>query len=841
MIIKRIELTNWGPHRSLKADLTANVVGVIGGNGKGKSNFLQAIDYGLNGNLNKQNKELYIYNFGKEDGATKATVKIEFSKNGKDGEIIRTITKSASTRCLKWDGKEYKSDAEVSKQMELILGADKAAMANAVFIKQGCLAALVKGTPAERMAIFQKLMNLAFLDSRYNDIHNRIERLKSGITDYRPALDLVASQISNAKDSITELKTSMVEDPSEELTMARLILQLLDELNTASEEANTARGKVMTSRAALKDILTSFGFTTEQDLQAELTHVSDAMTAYTSKGIAEGRLTSVIASIASCRSELTNYERSRDIVSAAILDNEKVIRLQEELQIVQDKIKNCELRDILLHRLEESVENLEQLKKVAEEKTATYNDLKNANAIEAWAAIVTCKSAELNTLRLRRSYLENESAEDTCPVCGNHMVPLEENVRLEKLAEVKQQVVEIERYKATAEKRRDDAAKQLQEADLAWKLAAGRVDSLAESIIKLRQQIRTVSVSRETIEQLEAEADRLNRTLKAHDTATSEFSSLGRNIASSYKTIELLETEKRDLEQRIATLNASIPDGTDKAALERRLQELRIASTNVAEVSRALIAAEAVLSSKASTVTDISEKLNREDILCALENFSIDDIGIHMNYNSVLSPVIDALEDRDNKYRTAQATLSSLYASMAQLLQHRQELTEKMEAESARLQLIEDLETVGRMTNKNGLPLAYMNSVFDHITDMVQEMLSKMGANFTVIKDDERPCTFRFIRTDDNSGYSMPQEMLSGGQAIRLSLALLIACQQLILPEVGLLVLDEPSSHMDAEGVDSLKELFLQMTSIFHSSETQLITVDHNPSLVAALEKVIQL
>jgi DNA repair exonuclease SbcCD ATPase subunit len=421
------------------------------------------------------------------------------------------------------------------------------------------------------------------------------------------------------------------------------------------------------------------------------------------------------------------------------------------------------------------------------------------------------------------------------------MVPLADDVRLEKLAEVKQQAIEVERYKATAEKRRDDAAKQLQEAELAWKLAAGKVDSLMESIVRLRQQIKAISASSETVEQLEAEEDRLNRTLKSHDTATREFSILSRNIASSYKNIELLETEKRDLEHRIATLNTSIPAGTDKTALERRLQELRIASTNVAEVSRALVAAEAVLSSKASTVTDISEKLNREDILCALENFSIDDIGIHMNYNSVLSPVIDALEDRDNKYRTTQATLSSLYSSMAQLLQHRQELTEKMEAESARLQLIEDLETVGRMTNKNGLPLAYMNSVFDHITDMVQEMLSKMGANFTVIKDDERPCTFRFIRTDDNSGYSMPQEMLSGGQAIRLSLALLIACQQLILPEVGLLVLDEPSSHMDAEGVDSLKELFLQMTSIFHSSETQLITVDHNPSLVAALEKVIHL
>ena len=841
MIIKRIELTNWGPHRSLKADLTANVVGVIGGNGRGKSNFLQAIDYGLNGNLNKQNKELYIYNFGKEDGATKATVKIEFSKNGKDGEITRTITKSASTRCLKWDGKEYKSDAEVSKQMELILGADKAAMANAVFIKQGCLAALVKGTPAERMAIFQKLMNLAFLDSRYNDIHNRIERLKSGITDYRPALDLVASQINSTKDSITELKTSMVEDPSEELTMAKLILSLLDELNTASEEANTARGKVMTSRAALRDILTSFGFSTEQDLQAELTYVSDAITAYTSKDIATTRLLTVNTAIASHKSELAEYERSRDIVSASILSNEKAIRLQEELQTVQDKIKDCKLRDILLQRLEESVNNLEQLKKTAEEKTAIYHEIKKTNAEDAWAAIVTCKLAELNTLKLRRSYLENEFTEDTCPVCGNHMVPLEETERLEKLSEVDRQIAETEQYKAVAEKRRDDAAKQLQEADLAWKLAASKVDTSMESILRLRQQIKATNVPNETVEQLEAEESKLNNALKSHDTASREFSTLSRNIASSYKTIELMDAERKELEQRIEVLSTSIPADTNKTLLERRLQDLRLASTNVSEVSRALVAAEAVLDSKAATVTDISEKLNREDILCALENFSIDDIGIHMNYNSVLSPVIADLEDRDNKYRTAQATLSSLYASMAQLLQHRQELTEKMEAESARLQLIEDLETVGRMTNKNGLPLAYMNSVFDHITDMVQEMLSKMGANFTVIKDDERPCTFRFIRTDDNSGYSMPQEMLSGGQAIRLSLALLIACQQLILPEVGLLVLDEPSSHMDAEGVDSLKELFLQMTSIFHSSETQLITVDHNPSLVAALEKVIQL
>ena len=52
------------------------------------------------------------------------------------------------------------------------------------------------------------------------------------------------------------------------------------------------------------------------------------------------------------------------------------------------------------------------------------------------------------------------------------MVPLADDV-LEKLAEVKQQAIEVEKYKATAEKRRDDAAKQLQEAELAWKASCG--------------------------------------------------------------------------------------------------------------------------------------------------------------------------------------------------------------------------------------------------------------------------------------------------------------------------------------------------------------------------------
>ena len=44
MKIKKIELKTWGPHKLLTLDMDASVVGIVGANGKGKSNLLQAID-----------------------------------------------------------------------------------------------------------------------------------------------------------------------------------------------------------------------------------------------------------------------------------------------------------------------------------------------------------------------------------------------------------------------------------------------------------------------------------------------------------------------------------------------------------------------------------------------------------------------------------------------------------------------------------------------------------------------------------------------------------------------------------------------------------------------------
>ena len=202
MKITHITIKDWGPHKEIDIDTNASIVGVIGANGTGKSNLLQAIDFGLSGNLNKQNKELYIRNYGSANAASRASVYLEFEKNGLKGSIYREIRKGSTKRLLKWDDHEYKSDSEVASKMEEILGADKNAMANAVFIKQGDITNLVKGTPSVRQEIFQKLMKLSFLNSRELDIKNAIDKIRGNIVDLSPVIDNYNLQMRNLEERV---------------------------------------------------------------------------------------------------------------------------------------------------------------------------------------------------------------------------------------------------------------------------------------------------------------------------------------------------------------------------------------------------------------------------------------------------------------------------------------------------------------------------------------------------------------------------------------------------------------------------------------------------------------
>ena len=76
---------------------------------------------------------------------------------------------------------------------------------------------------------------------------------------------------------------------------------------------------------------------------------------------------------------------------------------------------------------------------------------------------------------------------------------------------------------------------------------------------------------------------------------------------------------------------------------------------------------------------------------------------------------------------------------------------------------------------------------------------------------------------------------------MKLAVAFLLGLQSTTIPDVGLLVMDEPSTHLDPDCVDELRELLTVMGPQFAAREAQIIVCDHNPRLIPFDVHVIDL
>jgi exonuclease SbcC len=157
-------------------------------------------------------------------------------------------------------------------------------------------------------------------------------------------------------------------------------------------------------------------------------------------------------------------------------------------------------------------------------------------------------------------------------------------------------------------------------------------------------------------------------------------------------------------------------------------------------------------------------------------------------------------------------------------------------ANATRRSLISELEEVRGLFGRGGLQRAYLTRLFDILVEETQEALSVWEDDFNVIADPEQPFNFLFSRVNRPDDY-MDQELLSGGQRLRLALSFIMGLQRVLYPGLNFMCADEPSNHMDAEGTEGLVRVFRQI-GMESDSDSQVILVDHKPELLAAAGKV---
>lgn len=880
-MIDKLELKNFGQHAHLVIDCAnAPIVGLMGPNGSGKSTILQALRFAITGYL-ADNIDTYVKGL---DPSTKAEVTMTFSKQGAQGEITRSIGKR-STRKLVWDEKTYTSQDDVNTLMGDIWGVSTKAMLFGVFINQGELDKLLFGTQAEREELFIKLVGLSHCERVCAILNASAAVINTGVVDYDPILKEVGDSLQafTAKHTALARKYGIfppVEDGLRLLTKCREARRAWETKQHTLAALNTGLTEVAEWDAQLSSAVAPRGLTPiRSNMESAKAAAQRAKDAAISQISELNSTMSKLATLSLALTEIAQLEKTQ-------VGAEKIANMEAELTDNtarhDSKLRNLEqFRNLVttaeqFRDLESTIIKDQTGMQRAQEKLAS---LCSAEELETkrrtWEGL--CRQRDLASLSIKlvRARLESQTVSHRCPACGSSdpdpAFCTEENLTQlrasfqELQAEADALLAQIRadeeapRWAKTIETFQSniEAARKRQtelgfrEAAVALGLPAGvsMQDIItAKSYLETEcQQIKTtIKALEQSIAGAKATATKLGvmrEQLKAFAGEELSLADIGERMNAVRQVIDLQTLDRQNAEADVAFWTVSLERltgiETRRASILRDIQtvndEINLRREDLANATR-----EFQLEWQKMCQYSVDEK--KRVFETALEVETMLTAGWvrdpELTYET-LSQAETILRDIQVARGALQGNIENEQRNITKVNDRFQELQRAKQESERRVQAVRQLRYLESVFARGGLPIMYTRYKFEQLAALTDFNLQQMNASFSISPDPDVAVSFRFRRI--NESIELPQDKLSGGQRVVLGLAFLLAVQQLISPQVGLLVLDEPSMHLDESAVEAERELFEGMAARLQNSDTQIWVADHNDALVPAFKKLVRL
>ena len=842
MRLLNLELTNFGPHKNLKLDLRGVILGILGENGKGKSNLLAGLNFGITGIL-RDNLQSYIYNFAPGERGQKAVVVIEFQANNHHVKLRRTILPSSTNHELWVDHAEdpLTKLSDIDPQLEAILGSDKKAINVAAFIEQGQIMEMLFGDASVREKQFYRFLMVSYIPNTASIIDGKIAKLTKDIEDFTPVMDEISGNLTAAQDAREKARQERDLLPSYALEIAHL-----DKLRICRDRVTTA----LTTLTARKNDYTEVCDQVERDLSARDLSEDELDTIRKRIDIEEAEVKNLHKWV----SDLIPVKEAKTEVAAWVNQKESAFtrrkNLYAELETYPDDLGEVKVV------LEQNIEDQRAWKVLSQKRSAlnikrmqirvdltahqkTYNP-GIVDEIEKLDTKISTLNEEIYIrdiqLKMGDHLLKGHDHIDQCPVCNQSSdTPVFSVGDIERL-----------RNKQTAD--RDDL-----------RTAKSEVTALRDSVTayeskESRLRINSTEADRELKELSESstvDTDPgfdLDELISKRDLITDRITLMGRilnNISVENSDIERAEKGIQSMnpdmveaievfdEEAFKTQSKKLEDirgklDKDKTRLQtiERLIQQRITSKGHVQLAETDVAKHRLTYSDLLEYdTDVSRSVNSR--LKALQN----DDQVCMDWY--------VLEDQ--KRKDAIAEYKQADNSVTVTMERLQQVEKKQERSQVKRQIADELRNVSKAFKSGGVASRYVAAKFWQLAELTRDSLNRLECNFMVEPDPDKPLSFLFSRTDDDTGFLMPQNKLSGGQRIRLSICFLLAIQRLIVSDLGLLILDEPSTHLDVSGVQGIRDLLLTMGESLQGSEYQVVVCDHDVILKAAMSPAIEL
>lgn len=832
MKILELELKNWGPHTHVHYNLNSSVIGVMAPNGSGKSNLLEAIKFALTGTTD-ESLNTYIRRTNDEETTIKeAVVRMVFEKGGMKGTITRHIRESKSRRELVWEGSpEPITDANgVDAKMAEIFNADKDTIKNAIFIAQGELDKLFYGRPSESEKTMSALLGIAFIPKRAEYLRTREDAIKSTIKD-----------LSGEQKYCEELKVNIVADRvriSGELEKLKEIPDAFRESGELAaiekewEAASSEFGVIRLEKDGLSDGKAPSVGELEtwekslQDLKNSKDKLADKKRTLQDKANAR-------KSYLEAEERIKEVTEDRNSISALLRD------VSEKAEMPDEEVARYETWKSLFPSYRMAESNVRNATAIVQGHVKAIQEFMKAHPEPTDDAAISELEQECNKAIQLESVLTNNctllqslrgSEVSQCPTCGSTDLNSEYiNSRLfeaqQTLEDAKKRVVEC---KGTLTERRSLASLKAQQASKYQEAQK----SLAEAR-RVLQEIKLPDLTEQEIDDTLAEVKNAKAQkasyeseIKGFDQVISAYQGQKERALQSFSQEDLKEDPQPELDNiqpAMSKLDADILD------MGTKIREGREAINKEATVNARYEAASLRYSKANEAYQAIQPRIE------ALAKWSkIDGQYTVKSLNEDLCVLHDA-------YLATKAELESVDRQEAAYRKRHRELLEQLEKDSEKRGVISDYEAMRNALSRTGIPSEYMADCFRQLIDRTNENLSMMSSPFLLQADPTQTCRFMFQRTDTENAPWLPQEKLSGGQKVRLTVAFLLAIHALVIPDVGLLVLDEPSCHLDEDSISALRELIIHLNELMRTRGVTIIMCDHSETLKTAFEETIVL
>lgn len=713
MIIKNIKLENFGGHKSINFDTDGEkVIGLLGANGSGKTTILSAIKYAITGDL-EGTIESNI-----KKGETSGKVSITFIKNGKEGSIERRLGKTSKAQ-LDWDGREYKAKKDIEKVLQTLVGGDKQALANAVFMGQGSLNKLLFGSETEREQLFVRLNNLSYLQ-KFSEIIDQRSKVLNEANDLLPTMDALNEQrmdLVSRKEGYEKTLSGM-EDLSRIITLMQekkiaenLIESLEDNKNTTTEKMHEVTNKIS---EALGDL-------SREAIEKEAEAVKKAIEAAN-------------ASKTECKVKMSEYANS-------LLMKEELRKLEASIEKAEEELKEAGMSGDWSSYVAKEVEDTDK------------------------ASLLDFEISQLEAWRKAQNTLVTSECSDVCEECGL----------------------------AKTETGHED-----------FVIGLDPKNDLESLIAKKVKELASVSKDIEFFKKLQ--------TIKSGQTTLQERHKI------------LLEESSKKFKEWPEN-----PEEED-VKITKLLGDLSVKLSKLESTKNKVATERSALNTLGETWGTILAQLKKQkehivsDVFAELDNYDQD---------------ASFYEEQQVLYNSVKSKLDETNTLLDSVTKKYSELLDRDEKNTVKKDLHQQLQRLKEAFSKKGIPRAYINSKFDIITELTQKNLDILGTDFFIEPSEDKSLAFDFTRFVDGEKLKLPMSKLSGGQRVRLSLSFILSIQQLVMSEIGFITLDEPSTHLDEEGIDSLGDLLKKIRMIFADSEHQLWVCDHNPKLETSFDKTL--